>query len=171
MGSLDLFDAMQAFFDVCLAALADTPAGAPECAYMTPGPPAWDSMPCLIVHTPGPSVADTFPLQPVLGPAHRIASYGSVNLIGITATILRCAPVLTEGGDLPSIAEFTAATQQSSADVWAIWNHVQEAKRTGVLFAPREREFLMDSPIAVNQQGGACGWQIGIRTELDGYLA
>jgi hypothetical protein len=168
-GSGDLFAAIQEFFNICVAALADTPAGAPQCAYISPGVPAWDACPCLVVHCGGPVVADTFPLQPALGPDHRVTVHGQVNLIVLTATILRCVPVITEEGGLPQPADFAAATQQTSADLWAIWNHVRQAKHDGTLFAPREREFRFEPPVAVNQQGGAGGWQITVRTELDGY--
>lgn len=168
-GSIDLFAAAEQFFDLCRVALADTPDGVPECAYLSPGPPPWDACPCLIVHIGGPVVADTLPLQPALAPAHRIATFGEVNMVAITATILRCTPTIDEGGRLPSPAEFNAATRQTSCDLWAIWNHVAQAKRDGALFPPRERELLIEPSVALNQQGGAAGWQFTLRTQLDGY--
>lgn len=167
--SLDLYNCMVEFFGVCLAATADTPEGEPNCAYICAGPPAWDSFPCLIVHSGGPAVGDTFPLQPSLAPGHRVTTNAQVNLVSITATILRCAAILDDNGQAPSVEEQDSAARQTSADLWAIWNHVREAKKAGTLFAPREREFFFDPAVAVNQQGGAAGWQITVRTALYGY--
>jgi len=164
-----LYEAMTEMLDVCVAALADTPDGAPDCRYLAPGPPAWDTYPCLIVYAGGPAIADTFPLQPVLSPGHRVAVMGEVNLVAITATILRCAPVIDEGGQLPQAGEMDAATRQTSADLWATWNHLRQAKKDGTLFAPTTREFFLDPAVAVNPAGGACGWQVTVRTQLDGY--
>lgn len=169
MKSDALYDALTELFDLCVVALADTPDGAPECRHLTPGPPSWDVVPSLFVWAGGPAVADTFPLQPALAPAHRVTTMGQVDLVSITATILRCAPMLTDDGGLPSDQEFTDTTRQTSADLWAIWNHIKQAKRTGQLFGPPERELFMDPAVAVAQQGGACGWNITLRTQLDGY--
>lgn len=160
---------MVAFFDVCYAALADTPGGQPECAYVAEGPPAWDVCPCLTVYAGGPQVADTFPLQPSLNPTHRVALWGEVDMVTLTATILRCSPVIGDDGLLPTPAAHAAAAQQTSADLWAIWNHLKQAHRDETLFPPKRREFALDPAVAVNPQGGCAGWQISLRVRLDGY--
>lgn len=170
MASTDLFAAMDEFFNACYDALADTPGGQPECAYIAEGPPAWDTCPCLVIHAGGPRVADTFPLQPALAPMHRAVIQGQVNLVTLTATILRCSPQIGEDGmTLPTPAEHAAAARETSSDLWAIWNHLLNAKRTAALFAPKTREFALDPAVSVNTQGGCAGWQITIQTELDGY--
>ena len=65
-----------------------------------------------------------------------------------------------------------AAARETCADLWAIWNHIATRKRSGDLFPPqRTRELWLDPAIAVNQQGGACGWAIQVRVRLDGYQA
>lgn len=169
MASHDLYDAVNEFFRVCLAALEDTRGGAPECAYIAEGPPTWDACPCLVVYAGGPAVGDTFPLQPSLAPLHREATAGKVNLVAITAISLRCVPVLGEDGTLPQPAEHAAAAAEILDDMWALWNHVGAAKRHGTLFAPREREFGLDPAVPLNPQGEAGGCQITVRTELGGY--
>jgi hypothetical protein len=172
MAAGDLYAALVEYLNACHAALADTPAGSPSCFYVSSGPPAWDSLDCLIVHAGGPAIADTLPLQPSLSTLHRATVQGSVNLVAMTATILRCAASMHDDDALPpTIAEQNAVAEQTSADLWAIWNYVQTAKRQSLLFPPREREFALEPPVAVNQQGGATGWQITIRTQLDGYQA
>lgn len=168
-GSGDLYDAVEAYFNVCLAALADTPGGAPPCAYISEGVPLWDTCPCLVVYAGGPAIADTFPLQPVLAPGHRAALGISVNLVTITALVLRCATVIDETGSLPQPAAHAAVARQTAADAWAIWNHVRQAKRDETLFPPRERELFMEAAAVQNQEGGCTGWSISLRTELDGY--
>lgn len=169
-GSLDLHAACLELQEACLVALADTPDGAPECSYISPGPPPWDTFPCLIVYAVGPAPGDTFPLQPALAPGHRVTTNGQVNLVTITATILRCAwEVADDAPEVIDPAAITKTAEQTNADVWALWNHLRAAKRAGTLFAPREREFFLEPPAAVNQQGGAAGWQFTVRTELGGY--
>jgi hypothetical protein len=166
---------MSAVFDVAVAALDTLPGddpvldGAPSCRYIDAGPPSWDSYPCLIVYPGGPALADTLPLSPVLAPAHRIVTMGEVDLVSITTTILRCAAIIDEEGNLPQASAHDVAAYQSSADLWAIWNAIKTSKRDGTLFPPNERELFLDPSVVLNQQGGACGWQITIRVQLDGY--
>lgn len=157
------------FQEVCLVALDDTPAGRPPCTYISPGPPPWDILDCLVVHTSGPNVGDTFPLQPSLAPGHRVQTNGQVNLVAITATIIRCGVMPDEVGGGFDAERATTVARQTNADVWAIWNHVRSAKRRGALFAPVERELFMDPAVALNQLGGAAGWAVTVRTSLDGY--
>jgi hypothetical protein len=170
-GSGDLYAAMEEYRDVLLRALEDTPEGAPGYYYICAGPPSWDAFPALIVYAGGPQVADTLPLQPQLAPGHRTATYGEVDLAVMTAVVLRCAVVLGDEESIspPTREQHEAAALQTSCDLWAALNHLKTAKRNGTLFAPKEREFFLDPPIAVNQEGGAAGWQITIRTQLDGY--
>lgn len=164
-----LYEALAEVLAVCVTALEDTPDGPPDCRYLAPGPPPWDSMPCLIVYAGGPQVAETLPLAPVLSPGHRVAVMAEVDLVSITATILRCAPALDDAGQMPPLSVFDATTRQTSADLWAVWAHLKQAKRDETLFSPKEREFFLDPAVAVNQEGGACGWQVTLRTQIDGY--
>jgi hypothetical protein len=170
-GSGDLYAAMVEFFDACVRALADTPDGAPECRYIAEGAPAWDVCPCLVVHCGGADIGQTFPLQPALATAHRVAVQGEVDLIVLTATILRCAPSLDDQGHLPTPESHALAAQQTSADLWAIWNHLKTEFRAEVIFAPKTREFAFEPAISVNPGGGCAGWQIPLRVQLGGYRA
>lgn len=170
-GPLDLIHLMQEYLDACVAALATTVGGVPDCVYLSEGPPPWDVIPSLVVHCGGPALGDTGPLQPMLAPGHRIQTTGEVNLVTLTATVLRCATQIDDEGNLPTAEEHLAVATQTSSDLWAIWNTVKSMKRSETLFAPRSREFFFDPAVAVNQQGGAAGWQITVRTELDGYSA
>lgn len=171
-GSDDLYALSVEYLTACLTALADTPAGPPSRYYISPGPPAWDCCDQLTVHTTGPATADTFPLQPMLAPGHRAQNQGKVNLIGVVATILRCAPMLGEDGTLPDPIAFNTCSRQTCADMWAIWNHVSRAVRAKTLFTSTsdQREVFFDPAVAQIQQGGCAGWGIGIRVALDGYV-
>lgn len=169
IGNDDLWNLANEYLTACATAVASTPGGAPGRVYVSPGPPAWDCEQ-LTVHVGGPAVADTFPLQPSLAALHRVAVQGQVDLISLTATILRCVPTLTQQGKFPPDSALDAASQQTLADLWAIWNYVRRGKSTGALFPPKEREFGFDPAISMNLQGGFGGWQVTIRVQLDGYM-
>lgn len=171
-GSGDLFAALEDFFAVCKFALAHGAVdGCPDCAYMSEGPPAWDDCPCLICWTGAPAVGDTFPLQPSLSPMHRIELGRQVNLVPMTAIVLRCQAIISDAGVLPQPSEHAAVTASILSDAWALWNTLREAKRQEILFPGQggKREFSLEVGIAYNPQGEAAGSAITIRTEIDGY--
>lgn len=159
----------QEYLDACVAALAQTVDGAPTRAFVSPGPPSWDCCPQLSVHAGGPVVADTAPLQPQLAPMHRTADGVMVDVILMTATVLRCDATMDAPELMPDPASITAVAAQTNSDVWAIWNYIANAKRLLVLWPPKEREFAFDPAIAQKQEGGCCGWEIPIRVQLSGY--
>lgn len=168
-GPDDLQQLAQQYLDACALALQDTAEGPPDCQFISPGPPAWDTCPCLMVHTSGPAIADTYPLVPSLAPGHRMAVQGLVNIVSVTATILRCVPGIDEDGTLPTPAENTAAAAQTNSDLWAIWSRLSRWKREGTIFPPDTREMSFDPAIAVVNQGLCGGWQITARIQLDAY--
>lgn len=169
MSAADLQALAVEYLDVCVIALdAGVPGGAPARRFVANGPPVWDCCPQLTVHVGGPAVAETAVTRGALGAGHRVTTTGFVNMVSLTATVLRCAPVL-DGNALPSPDSLQDAAATMNADLWAIWNTVSTRKRADLLFAPRERELMMDPASALNQQGGCCGWQIPIRVQLDGY--
>lgn len=159
----------QEYLDACIAALAVTTDGAPTRAFVSPGPPSWDCCPQLSVHAGGPVIADTAPLTPSLATAHRVADGLQLNMVLMTATVLRCAPDLDEQAEFPDPSEITAVAAQTNQDVWAIWNYLSDAKKALAIWPPKEREFSFDPAIAQAQEGGCCGWEIPIRVQLSGY--
>lgn len=169
IGSGDLYACASEYLAVCVTALNTTAAGAPARAFVSPGVPPWDCPDQLSVHVGGPALADTLPFGGALEPGHRIAVQGMVNLISLTATILRCAPLPDNLGNPPSVAAMNAVAAQTTADLWAIWAGVKAAKKALTLFPPRERELFIDPAVSLNQAGGVCGWEINIRVQLDGY--
>lgn len=172
----DLYALLEEYLGACEAAVALTPGGAIARAFVSPGPPAWDCCPQLTVHAGGPVVGDTAPLAPPLQAGHRPA-LGIVNLIAMTATVLRCVPVVTQHGEttvLPAPVDISASAKETCADVWSIWNHVLASKRNGTLFAgtdgdPDQREMTLDPAVALSPAGGCGGWQLQIRVQLGGY--
>jgi len=177
-GADDLYVALDNFFEVCKFALAQDAAipgyepeetGCPACAYVAEGPPAWDACPCLICWTGAPEVGDTFPLQPTLAPMHRIQLERQVNIITVTAVVLRCQPTLGPNGELPTPEAHAHVTRQINTDMWTLWNWLKEAKRQEILFPPKIREFGLQPGIAYNPMGAAAGCAITCRFELDGY--
>src|SRR5665811_316733 len=94
----DLFDLAKEYLQACEAAVATTPGGPIARSFVSPGLPAWDCCPQLSVHVGGPVIGDTMPLAPPLQPGHRFEDTGTVNLVALTATVLRCSPTFTAGG-------------------------------------------------------------------------
>lgn len=171
MAATDLFDLCAEYLAACQAALAGTPGGAIERAYVSPGSPVIDCPAQLTVHAGGSSEASTAPLSPPLSPGHRGRVQGAVYLARMTATVARCVPVFTEDGEAPAAVDLEAAANMTSADVWAIWNHIRTECMAGALFASPSgmREVLLDDAIPLDPSGGVAGWLIPIRVQLDGY--
>lgn len=175
MAANDLYLLCREYLDACEAAVALSPGGAIGRAFVSPGPPAWDCCPQLTVHAGGPAEGDTAPLSPPLQAGHR-PEVGIVNLIAMTATVIRCVPGLQDGSDLlPSPEDIEAAAVATLGDVWTIWNHLLTLKRDGSIFAgpydgdPHQREMFLDPAVALNTAGGCAGWQLQIRVQLGGY--
>lgn len=169
VGPGDLWDLANEYLEACVVALGATSAGPPDRVFVSPGVPPWDCPNQLTVHVGAPIVADTLPLVPALAPLHRTQVH-EVDLIALTATVLRCAPLMTDFAEMPTPASIDTVSQQTYADLWAIWNYLKTAKRAATLFAPKEREFALDPAVPV-AMGDTCGWQIGIRVQLDGFVA
>jgi hypothetical protein len=168
----DLYDVSRELLEACAQALALTPGGAIDRAYVSPGVPAWDCEQ-LTVHAGGPVVADTAPLQPPLQPGRRIEEVGMVNLVTITATVIRCCVPGPEAEGqtiyFPPAEDLDAVAKVILADCWAIWNHVATLKRAGTLWPPKTRELFFDPAVAVGASGGCAGWQMQMRVQLDGF--
>lgn len=169
----DLFDLCAEYLAACEAAVAVTPGGPITRAYVSPGPPAFDCCPQLTVHAGGVTEAATQPLSPALLPGLREALTGAVPLIQLTATVLRCVPVVGQAGStgLPSASSIQAAAVETCADVWAIWHELRKGYKDGTLFVGNacKRELFFDPAPPINTSGGCAGWQIPIRVSLEGY--
>jgi len=159
----------------CAAGLALTPGGEPDYQAIWPGPPSFDcASSSLLVYVGAANVADTYPLQPPLQPMQRISTTGQVDLIALTAVVLRCVPGIEDDGQnllLPSTDKISAAAAICYADLWGVWNYLKNQFRAGLLFASQSnrREFQFDPAIPVQSQGGVAGWSIPIRIQLGGY--
>lgn len=168
----DLWDAASEYLEACKAALDATPYGAPPRSYVSPGVPAWDCVQ-VTVHVGGPTggamVADTSPISPSLAPGHRIVVSSEVDIVTLTATVVRCVPSMTEDADFPAASSLDSSSAETLSDLWAIWNYVKQQKRADALFPPRTREMVLDPAVTLPEMGGFGGWQIPIRVQLDGY--
>lgn len=140
--------------------------GAPERSYVSPGEPAADCCPQLTVHSTGINEENTDPF----GSGKRII-LGRLNQVALMVTIFRCVPVSNntlKGVEPPAVVDEEAASEQMSADAWALWNHIPNMIRAGLLFEKCKPVF-MDGMRALPQQGGCGGWIMLIRVTLDGY--
>lgn len=175
-GPSDLQDLAEEYLAACVTALqlgsTDQGEGVLGRAYVSPGVPPWD---CgqLAVYVGSAVVADTAPLMPPLQPAHRVDQGLLLNMVTMTAVIIRCCvPVPTgEGPNIlfPSAESMQDVARMTNTDLWAIWNHLANAKRAGTLFAPKRREFVFDPAVPTAIAGGCAGWQIQVRVQLGGY--
>lgn len=171
----DLFDAAETLLNAASDALTnEAPAGPISFQAIWPGLPAYDCVPMLAVHAGGANVADTYPLQPPLQPGQRIAYGDMVDLVAFTITVLRCVPGIEQVSQtslLPDPDAITASAADCYGDLWAIWNHLKNEHRAGVLFQTPSgrREFFLDPAVPVRTSGGAGGWEIPVRVQLGGY--
>ncbi len=172
MAAIDLYNLCREYLEACSEAVAMTPAGPIGRQFVSPGVPAWDCCPQLTVHAGGPAEGDTAVLTPPLQPGFR-PTLGLVDLIAMTATVIRCVPVLVDDGSLPSAPAIDKAAQNVLEDCWAIWNHVLTRVIDGTLFVrpdgQGQREVFLDPAVALNAAGGCAGWQIQVRVQLGGY--
>lgn len=174
-GSGDLYALCRETLNAANAALAtDAPGGAIARAYVSPGPPVYDCCPQITVHAGGTSEATTAPLSPPLSSGHRAEAQGSLYLISLVITVLRCVPVVTQTGQtakLPSANSIEAAAVETLGDIWAIWHGMRRAYQAGALFVSPsgKREFFFEAAFPINTQGGCAGWQIPFRVQLSGY--
>jgi hypothetical protein len=165
--AVELLDAAMFALDT-LPAMDATLKGAPERRYVSPGTPALDCCDQLTVHIASLEEAPTEPLG--LG-AGRRASLGRVNHAVLTLTLTRCVPTGTHGKTTytpPTDLELNAAAEQIDADGWALWNHLYNRIRAGLLFSLCDGVFWLGAR-SLGPEGGCAGWVFGFRVVLDGY--
>lgn len=169
MGAVtDLYDLAVEYLEACQAALALTPGGSIERAYVSPGSPAWDCCPQLTVFVGSTGQAATSPVGG-LSEGQRITKTGAINLIPLVATVLRCVPTAGEGPSWPSGPAQEAAARELLCDVWAIWNLLVRRKARNELFGGRCREMMMSPSVPVGPSGACGGWDITVLVQLDGF--
>lgn len=167
-GPGDLNTLAQTFLTACIGALDTIPIaippldGAPSRAFVAPGLPAADCCPQLTVHAQ--SLGEFYSSAPP-----PKASDARINGVLLIATLFRCVPTLTESGDPPSMNAQIAAGLQLDADGWALFNHLYEQVRTGVLFE-KCKPVVWEGFNALVPSGACGGWTVAVRVNLDGYV-
>lgn len=151
------------------AALASDGSGAIDRALVSVGPPAWDCCPQLSVHL---QTADKDLWSPNQAPGdrfHRLRG-GSVNLVVMIVTAIRCVPGPSVNGQPPTAAALTASAAEVHKDGWALWNVLQQEMRQGTLFAGYPcRELAISPLLPVAPQGNCAGMALVVTTALGGY--
>ena len=141
--------------------------GAPERAFVSPGRPALDCCDQLAVHAQTGTAGDTAPGG--LAAGRRLE--GMLNHVRLITTITRCVQDSRRGATLdeaPLPADLEATAAQTNADVWALWNHIYNAWRSGH-FRSLCDEVFFDGAIALPQEGGCAGWVLTMRFSFGGY--
>lgn len=173
-GVNDLYQAASDYLAACEQAVASAPGGPIARSFVSPGVPAIDCAPQLAVYVGGPIEADTRPLSPplVLGRRAEPGGAGAVHLVNLTCVVARCVDTLTDDGSFPSASALEANAVDTIGDVWAIWNVVRALYRAGLIFTRPDgerRELYFDGAIPLVTSGGAGGFQIPVRVQIDGY--
>lgn len=167
-----LYDLAAELLTQTQAALATTPAGSPSRAYVSIGDPPFDCCDQLTVQTAvdqaDAGVSNKLDVQ-------RRLQYGSVNLVALKVTIIRCHPVASAQQDqvaFPSVSVLTTVAQSSYQDAWVTWNYLQKKHRDNALFAGFPcRPVSISALTPITPEGGCAGWTLQVLVELDGYPA
>lgn len=170
-GVTTLYDFAVELLDEASAALATTSAGTPERAYVALAQPALDCCPQLTVHVQQLTLENTAPTSPSPVIGSRTPRDGQVNLAGFVVTIVRCTPQ-PSGASLtpPAPSALQAVSLECLEDLWALWNWLTNKIRTNPgLWEGRCMGTYLDTAIPLNEEGGCAGWQLPVRTSIQGY--
>lgn len=140
--------------------------GAPDRAFVSPGPPALDCCDQLTVHALQIGEATTSPAGLAAG---RRNVQGRINHVTFFVTITRCIQGLQDAGvNAVAEADLEATSAQTDADAWALWNHLWNMWRSGDLFTLCGEVFFEGMRV-LPSSGGCVGWTMSIRASLEGY--
>jgi hypothetical protein len=163
----DLSDLCQQLLTACISSLETIPVlvptygGAPARAFVSPGSPALDCCEQLAIYVS--SIGDS----PITGPVPS-APKAKINNVTLVAITSRCIPMPDDRGNPPTAEAQSAAADQIHLDMWALWNHLFNMLREGLLFNQCGHvEFVGITPLIPS--GGCGGSQLVIRVSLDGY--
>lgn len=163
----DLHIAAADLLDVAEGLLAQTPSGAPERVYVSPGTPAREGCEFLTVHVAAIGEEVTSPTSPPPASGHR-QIFQRINLPAYVVTIQRCVATTDQRGNPVAGEILDAVAETTLGDAWILWNGLMTAVREERLFASC-REVHFDAAVALPIQGGYGGWTLGVRALLPGY--
>jgi hypothetical protein len=137
--------------------------GAPERAYVNSGIPAADCPDQLVVWA---AAVRELPRGGTSTEEQSAAFW--VNAVEFHVQILRCLPVPGSAKKIVPATALQAKARQTNADAWALWNHLHNLRAANLFFT--ECEIVRwDNLIAIEPAGGAGGWELVFRAQLDGY--
>lgn len=174
-GPLDLFELARDLLNAAVEALDTIPdydvslSGAPSRRYVSPGVPARDCPEQLTVHVSQIAEAATDPSG--LGAGQRARLEARLNHVTLVLGVTRCIPVGTQAKTTyvpPEESELENAARQINADGWALWNHLWNRVRQGLLFETCKGVFWTGARI-ISPEGGSAGWTFTFTVTLDGY--
>lgn len=153
------------------AALAETDAGAVDESWIDWNRPALYPTECDQLVISGMSVGESNTLgQPSSGGVRHI--HGRVNLVGFLVTVARsCAPAPDDRGNLPSVAEKSAAAKELFDSAWACWTRIYQTAKAGELFTGKSRELYMDGITSLETSGTLMAFELQFRAEIYGIIA
>lgn len=157
---------------VAEAAVATTSGGAITRAFVSTNRPALDCCPQLTVDLRALLVEQTSPNTPVPATGQR-QRLMVVYVVGYVVTVVRCSSIADiDQNGLPSTSAIAEVAQWTTEDLWSIWNALHQAWNAGTGFLDGNcKDFWIDPPTPVSQEGGCVGWEIPVRVWVDGYTA
>ena len=166
----DLHDLAEEVLAACVEALDTIPVfapgfvGAPARRFVSPGKPAYD---CCDGEEHGQL---TVHIRPVAeGPHEKQTNsfVGWINRVTVNITSLRCIGMDPDGNP-PEAEVANAQAAQLNRDGWALWNHLHNMQREGLLFEECG-EVIWGQLIPVDPSGLCGGWTLTITVSLQGY--
>lgn len=133
-----LYDCCERLLEVTVDALDTLPALAPSRQFICDGDPMTLAGDCEFVAV-AMSTNSLFPAinvrarGPSLPARPTMKTSTSQGVFGIWFTRI-CFPTQTDDGDLPDVAEITAASETVLDDRWAVWAALRDEARNGTLF-------------------------------------
>lgn len=164
------YDFASQLLSTCATALATSSGGPIARSFVSVGLPAFDceqlTVCALTLGWEGSGQLG----QGVMSAERRIVR-GRINLLGFAIIVIRdCQPVVAGANTLapPTVAQLDAAASILLQDMWSIWHQIDNDFNSGLLFEGQCSLLAMDSAAAINASGTMGGWQINLRTQIDG---
>jgi hypothetical protein len=167
-----LTDYANQILEVAGLAVATTSGGAISRAFVSTNRPALDCCPQLTVDLRQLLIEQTSPNTPVPAAGQRV-KLRIVYVAGYVITVVRCSSIADVAQDgLPRMSSIAQVAAWTTEDLWATWNALREAWNDGSGFLDGDcKDFYLDPPTPVSQEGGCVGWEIPVRVWVDGYTA
>jgi hypothetical protein len=177
LAASELYDAASAILHVAAGALAFSPRGTPEAAYVAFGPPPFDTGPgtdcgdSLSVHLTGIQVSPaTIGQGTAVGADTLIMTRIPIVVLGLfVVEVLRCVLIVDDEG-FPAPADLDAEASDLYQDGWIVWNTMVQTQREGGLVGSACTLLQVGDSDVIPAEGGVAGWRVPVTAQIDAGL-